>query len=291
MKTILTQSRIRKCIRYCLLICLVQVFMMCGGLLSVQAADYSGIRIDNSKSCTLTIKFLDGNSEQTTSRKPIDGAEFSLYLVQDLTSSGTYESTSDYSSANVKPYNQLKTAAEITRAASRFAEVAKDKSPAYTAQTTDSNGITEFSGIDSDHFGLYLVVETGKSGTAENYTTCAPFLVMVPYYDSENLGWEYDVLAEPKPVKPSNPNNGNPNDGLWPNPDSDSSSGSTTSSSTPSSGSRGSNGVTRSSFVQNIRTGDVTRIGLWLALMAAALVAVNLLISKREKKRKSESAD
>ena len=60
---------------------------------------------------------------------------------------------------------------------------------------TNEVGVVHFARLKN---GIYLVVQTGAIGEAENYTTMLPFLVMVPRF--ENGVWNYNVNTKPKPA-------------------------------------------------------------------------------------------
>ncbi len=60
--------------------------------------------------------------------------------------------------------------------------------------TTGRDGTVRFTGLRS---GMYLVVQTGATGEAADYTTMQPFLVMAPRF--ENGVWNKVVNAKPKP--------------------------------------------------------------------------------------------
>lgn len=60
-------------------------------------------------------------------------------------------------------------------------------------QTCDENGAVFFDDLE---LGLYVVVETEE---APGYVKISPFLVTVPFKNTKEGRWEYDVDAYPKP--------------------------------------------------------------------------------------------
>lgn len=60
---------------------------------------------------------------------------------------------------------------------------------------TGADGSCQFENLSD---GMYLICETGKTGAAARTSTFAPFLWMVPEYESDSASWNYAVTAHPK---------------------------------------------------------------------------------------------
>lgn len=136
--------------------------------LSLSAVSVAG---SAEKNGTLTVQYLDLDGEA------VEGAEFTLRLVAEPVWDGSYRS--------LLP---LKIDAETEPA--EIAALAK-KLPARTFATA-KDGVGRIGELDE---GLYLVEETSP---AEGYFASVPFFVTIP--SMRDGGWNYDVLAEPKPL-------------------------------------------------------------------------------------------
>lgn len=157
---------------------------------------------------SLTINF---HTSEASGKKPISGAEFSVYQVADVSVSKlgdgntTYTLTKDFAGATVdgKEISFLGMDAEASnKAAEAFAKVALEKSlSADSTVMTDDKGVARYVDLPN---GAYLVCETAATGMAGNYKPMAPYLVLVPGIipskDSSKFNsWEYNVTSEPKP--------------------------------------------------------------------------------------------
>lgn len=124
--------------------------------------------------------------------KGISGAEFSIYQVADLKT----DKTGYIVKAPFKydgDFRDIKTADDHIKLALKLEKQSKNVSEKMTLQTS-SDGKVSFSGLKD---GIYLVVQTGATGEAKDYTNMHPFLVMVPQF--ENSTWNKVVNAKPKP--------------------------------------------------------------------------------------------
>ena len=166
------------------------VFLLAAFMLNpiaAEAADNSGaLNVDSEAVLTLTLQ-ENGNAVQ--------GAEFSIYRVEKLDDAGNYSSvvpgiSGSLISADMSSFD-MSSAADTYRTA-----VDQNQIAASQTATTGTDGTCTFTPFSSDQFGVYLVVETGKTGTAEQYSTTEPFLITLPKW--ENGGWKYQVDASPK---------------------------------------------------------------------------------------------
>ena len=139
--------------------------------------------------------------------KPVAGATFAIYSVYEFDSEMHYTLTSDFASVDVPAFDELTVAAQQEEAAKKFASAAKNATP-LAKQETDKEGEAVFSGIDTEHFGVYLVIETDRTGDAVKYTIAEPMLVQVPKVTEEE-GFEYEVTVLPKiSLIPNTPSTG-----------------------------------------------------------------------------------
>lgn len=139
---------------------------------------------ENNGSLSVTLKYGE---------KPISGVEFTIYRVADLK-----EDKSGYT--EVAPFKWGSDFSEIRTADGQLKLAFQLEKQSYNAKAimsmqTNEMGVVHFARLKN---GIYLVVQTGATGEAENYTTMLPFLVMVPRF--ENGIWNYNVNTKPKPA-------------------------------------------------------------------------------------------
>lgn len=150
----------------------------------------------------------------------ISGAEISLYRIADITvknGRADYSFTDEYAAyAEETDFETLTTEESIA-----LAETIDITEKRKTAKAvTDENGMVTFTNLEN---GMYLAVQTGKSGAAEQYETFTSFLIAVPYAsiseETEENGnrtgeWIDNVVCYPKtetakiPTTPSTPKTG-----------------------------------------------------------------------------------
>ena len=164
--------------------------------------------LDTGKSSSLTINF---HTSKASGKKPVSGAEFSVYQVAAVSVSKLGDGNTTYTLAenfagtavDAKEVSFPGMDAEASNeAAEAFAKVVAEKSlrTDFTA-TTDDKGVARFESLPN---GAYLVCETAATGMAGNYKPLSPYLVLVPGIipskdSSEFNSWEYNVTSEPKP--------------------------------------------------------------------------------------------
>lgn len=127
----------------------------------------------------------------TYEQKAISGAEFSIYQVADLKedkSGYTIKDPFQWSGS----FTDIKTADAQLKLSLNFEKQSRNVKELMKLKT-GGDGVVNFTGLED---GMYLVVETGVTEEAEDYTHLQPFLVMVPQF--ENGTWNKTVNAKPK---------------------------------------------------------------------------------------------
>lgn len=143
--------------------------------------------VDTSAKATLTVTLSpDG--------VPIEGAEFKLYRIADISRTGTVTLTLPFSAFPVVFRTQSTEDLRLLALTLKGYVISRDIEPDYVG-TTDSSGQATFENIP---LGMYLVV--GSSITVGN-TVYIPevFIVTLPA-ESENETWEYDVNVRTKAI-------------------------------------------------------------------------------------------
>lgn len=120
-----------------------------------------------------------------------DGASFEIRLAARSDGKSGYAAEKSYSiySDELTRFSSL-TADESEHLA---ADMIKITDNAVQTGKSDADGKIIFSGLDP---GIYLVIQTGRTGTAENYEETEPFLIAVPGADGKSV-----VTCEPKLTK------------------------------------------------------------------------------------------
>lgn len=157
-----------------------------------------------------------------TSNVTIDGATFQVALVASgENSSGAYRYTlvAPFENAGFDPNTLgVAEAGDDDTDAKRdrqIMELAKRLVPASVPAgalmaTTGADGTGR---VTMTQPGLYLVWQTGRTGTAADYDAATPMLVFVPYYDRDSATWQPVVTARPKTNHITRPDDGGGDDG------------------------------------------------------------------------------
>ena len=193
----------------------------------------------------------------------IDGVQLEMIKVADVSVNNgcvTYTLLPEYQGTGID-FDDM-TADESNKAAADLYSVKESKGYTGTQVTTDNDGKAVFTDLP---YGMYLVSQTGKEGTATGYENVEPFLVMVPGADPASHEWIYDVTAEPKLeiVKTTPPETEPPKE--------------TTSNEPPSGGKTG-NGP---------KTGDEASLPEWAGMILMSSVVIFLVLRGRKKKENS----
>ncbi len=166
---------------------------------------------------TLKMEYMYHDEDQDI---PVDGAEISVTRVAEISAIGenniSFNILDAYQGTGITIPSGM-TAAQSDEYAQTFSKyrvqnnLSEDKSA-----VSDQSGWVNFGEIPS---GLYLVEQKGASGSAVDYDSMRPMLIMLPAYDVDG-GWQYNVTIYPKtelkkttptetptnPQKPETPN-------------------------------------------------------------------------------------
>ena len=132
---------------------------------------------DASYPLTVTYTFTDLSRSD-----PVDGAEITVIQVASVSESGQtpvyvplFDETQNFQNMSAK---------ESEEAAARLAEKTGTSASGFKT-VTEADGSAVFHDLKP---GIYLVTETGKTGTAASYETFRPFLIPVPEYGVNEYG-------------------------------------------------------------------------------------------------------
>lgn len=143
-------------------------------------------KIDPQRGSSLEIIFREGE-------KNLSDAEFSVYLIANITENGKFIVTEEFSGFNV---NITGVNDEAWRALVMTLEsfIFQNKVAPAVSGKTDSEGILKFTGLEP---GLYLAV--GNPLSLDGYTYFAETAIFqIPALDNENNIWDYDISIKPK---------------------------------------------------------------------------------------------
>ncbi|MBQ3531977.1 MAG: Cna B-type domain-containing protein [Oscillospiraceae bacterium] len=143
-------------------------------------------KIDPERESSLEIIFREGE-------KNLSDAEFSVYLIANITENGKFIVTEEFSGFNV---NITGVNDEAWRALVMTLEsfIFQNKVDPAVSGKTDSDGILVLEGLKP---GLYLVI--GNPVSIDGYTYFAETaIIQIPALDNENNIWDYDISIKPK---------------------------------------------------------------------------------------------
>lgn len=169
--------------------------MIAAGRETVAADSYTGIGLQDNQDCSLQVSMVFTDAYNEAAPVPISGAELSLVKAADLKADGSYELTEPFADiASMKTYISGNGTSSDARMAADEAAAAAAEADGAVKEVTDSSGTAVFTVKD---YGIYLLYETGKTGTAAKYGSIQPMLTSLPAYTEEN-GWQYDTEVLPK---------------------------------------------------------------------------------------------
>lgn len=164
-------------------------------MLGVQPAHAEGVFMDDLREAPGTLEIETKYVDEGTVTL-ISGIELSIYQVASLSvnqGEAKYALTEEFADSGVE-FSEM-TADESMAAAGKFADMVKEKNISGRTVVSE-NGTADFGAVEH---GIYLVCQTGKKGTANEYTELKPYLVMTPQRSLDNeSAWEYDVVSIPK---------------------------------------------------------------------------------------------
>lgn len=173
--------------------------VLCGALVA-QAAEPSALP------ATLTIHYHSDDQ--------IGGAEFSVVRVAEATwneTNGVYDYTlvNEFQGTGIDPGN---IASDAAAAAARTLAGAYTNSTLAGKITTGSDGKAS---LEVTQAGLYLVWQSGRTGTASRYYAASPMLVYLPspQKDSNTVTWTNAATLQPKTSKIPSGGGGGGDDG------------------------------------------------------------------------------
>lgn len=142
----------------------------------------------------LTIDYHIGDAHSA-----IDGATFEVVLVASRDASWNHYALVDpFTGSDVDPNAvgaDVKAAATSLQALYAGAAAAAREANPAAAVTTDANGQASL-GIDTA--GLYLIWQSGSTGTASQYYEATPMLVYIPTIHDDGVTWQNTITIEPK---------------------------------------------------------------------------------------------
>lgn len=159
-------------------------------LMLLPAAAFAAGAMDPEAAISLKLSYLDGETA-------LSGASFDIYHVADVSESGELTATEAFRGYNVN-LRVEESDAWLTLASTLEGYVLRDKVAAQDSGTTGEDGVISFpTGDQKLPQGLYLVL--GKRHTQNGCSYDAiPFMVLIPYQDSESGEWVYDAAAAVK---------------------------------------------------------------------------------------------
>lgn len=147
---------------------------------------------------SLTINKYEGN----TTDKPLEGVEFTMYKIADITQTVS-NGVVDTKATPVEKIADKLTAEELTSIANGstsseewaalLQQISLEDLTEHTHGTTGSNGQVVFSNVP---IGIYAVAET--DAPSQVISKSANFIVSIPMTTDDGDSWNYDVVANPK---------------------------------------------------------------------------------------------
>ena len=183
-------TEIRKKVFVCLIAAVLASLLLTGAAYADDETDEVILKaqdIDTERELSLTVEFeIDGST--------VSGAQISIYKAASVyTEGGAVFYTAlagDYSYEGI-------TAGESNEIASELSQMFEEEE-AYGSETTDSDGIAVFEGLEA---GIYLVVlEEAAADPDGNEYIFEPYLACVPLAMEEDgeYVWTYEVVSTPK---------------------------------------------------------------------------------------------
>ena len=176
---------------------LIMMMLMTGvHLVFAEGVSMDALTRDTS-SLTVIVQYNEVNDEGGVEATPISGAELTVYKVADMSvniGNVKFTPTTDFESVPVD-YKDM-TADDSNKAAADLYKKVESANIAGQKAVSDAMGEAKFGELPN---GMYLIVQTGASGDAENYTRLKPYLAMLPMQSMDVANeWNYDVESYPK---------------------------------------------------------------------------------------------
>ena len=201
--TTMTGHGARRMLAAALALVLALACAVAAGLFSPRQA----VADDPDATLTLVVKY----NADTPDEVNVDGMTLSAYKVAEYGEGNNYYLVDAYSAAGPSvgvdaDFNKVISAEDANKLAVAMAEIAEARE-ADASATSGTDGMAAFGTLD---YGVYLIVQTGAQGTAEEYDTLAPFLINVPQLTAEEQ--TFDVVAYTKPELDTSGDNARPPD-------------------------------------------------------------------------------
>lgn len=187
------------------LLCAALAGILCLWLAFVCLPARAAFASDDAPAATLTLTMECTAGEKTSL---VDGIEATAYRVASLDDAvNHYELLPEFAELGVD-FNAGMTIQEMEAAAKKAATIAKAQGVTGVSATSDTNGVAAFGQLP---YGVYLVVQTGATGSAKNYSDFEPFLISVPQVTEGDVVFDVNALPKltpkdtPKPPEPEEP--------------------------------------------------------------------------------------
>lgn len=237
---------------------------------------------------------------QVKSSQAVSGAQFTVYKVLNLNRNLTYTPVDGLESVQYT-FGKVdtQTADENQADATNFYNAIKQNSNIQPVKdmggSTNSKGIFNMYASDGE-YGVYLVVQTGSepNSVAASYATLKPFLVQIPSADSN--GWIREMTLNQKiqPTPPKTPGDNPPGEENPPGnnpPGNNNPPGQTTYTPPTTSSNPPAEQVTNntppashSPTATPVKTGDVSDVAIFAAIILIAAGCIAILIKIRKKR-------
>lgn len=155
-------------------------------IMMLGVAAFASGSIDLDRDISLTISYQDKDT-------PLAGAQFDLYYVAEMDSSGALRLTGDFSGYNI----DLDIKNDRNLAITLSTLVVRDKLAPLDSGKTDENGLLSFPTSGRLNAGIYLVVGHRHIQNGMRYDA-APFIVQLPGRDAQSDSFVYEIFARAK---------------------------------------------------------------------------------------------
>lgn len=164
------------------------------GTAAAYAANTGVLGLDKSESVTFDMDFEFVDKDVET---PIGGAEFTIWQVAGITDDGRYELLPSFAGVSADFTPDLESSSQMLKMAKACKQVTDQQGMSGTRAVTDAGGKVSFGTIPPEQYGVFLVAQTGRTGSAVDYKYIDPFLITLPDRGKDGE-WTYHVKSSPK---------------------------------------------------------------------------------------------